>query len=240
MFTNRETVQNNLQAIKFENRLHTAILNLNEVDTTGEIELEERLKDIGIETSEHIQNFKDLPFDDQIEVVEALIQRQEDLKAKFPTSTNNADLIRRLKALYDFMMPEKPRRELPVGGFHPDTDTGTIADALGVNEDEVIAAIHNTPQVTSPHDTIDAWLESQDFVAVGQAATGAWADQFAKNLSPHEADLFFEIRNNDPARRKFAIIDSAIVVRKNIDGAFFDLEYPIEAEITELIQSLRK
>ena len=139
-------------------------------------------------------------------------------------------------------MPEKPRceRELPLGNFHPDTDTGNIADALGADEDEVIAAIHNTPQLTSPHDTIDAWLEDRDFVAVGQAATGAWADQFAKNLSPHPADLFFKIRNNDPKRRKFAIIDSAIVVRKNVDGTFFDLEYPIEAEIVDLIQSLRK
>ena len=129
---------------------------------------------------------------------------------------------------------------IPIGDFHPDTDTGTIADALAVDEDEVIAAIHNTPKLISPHDTIDAWLNATESVHAGQAATGRWADQFADKLSPHPKDIFFEIRNRDPERRKYAITETAIIVRECIDGDFYDNEYPIDAEIADLIQSLRK
>ena len=127
-----------------------------------------------------------------------------------------------------------------IRNFHPETDTGIIADSLGVDEDDVIVAIHDTPKLTSPHDTIDAWLENQDFTPAGQILTGKWADQFIKNPSAYSNSEFFEIRNRDAQRRKYFISDDAIVVRKCIDGDFFDLEYQNDSNIASLIESLRK
>ena len=106
--TNRERIRNQLQAIKFEDRIPNVIGNLNEIDPTGEIELELRLEDIGIDQPEHIETFKALSLDDQIRASEALIKREKDGKNQYPTSIDNADLIRRLKALLSFIVPTPP------------------------------------------------------------------------------------------------------------------------------------
>ena len=111
--TNRERIRNTLQAHRFENVVHDFVSNLNEVDPTGEIELELRLEDIGLDKPKQLENFKGLYIDDQITVVKGLIQREKDRKEQYPTSTDNADLIRRLKALLSFLLPEKPAGELP-------------------------------------------------------------------------------------------------------------------------------
>ena len=135
------------------------------------------------------------------------------------------------------------RERLLYSNFHPETDTDVIADTLGVDEDEVIAAIHDTPKLTSPHDTIDAYLAKSESVHAGEVARGMWADQFIEKKSPHGLfgdDRFFEIRHHDPDRREYHITDEAIIVRYCSDGDFYDNEYPIDDGIATLIQSLRK
>ena len=127
--------------------------------------------------------------------------------------------------------------------FHPDTDSGTIADALGVDEDEVIAAIHDVRKLVSPHDTIDAWLKGQKVNHCGVAKLSVSAKKFwtGGEISKYDAsEGFFKIRNNDPARRSYLISDEKIVVRKLIDGDFYDSEYDYDTEIAELIKSLQK
>ena len=127
-----------------------------------------------------------------------------------------------------------------IRNFHPDTDTGILADQLGIDEDEIISAIHDTPEIVSLHDEIDTWIDNQDFSPAGEVLTGKWADQFIKNPSPHFESEFFEIRQRDPERRKYHISADTIVVRKCIDGSFFDIEYASDERIASLIQNLRK
>lgn len=130
-----------------------------------------------------------------------------------------------------------------IRNFHPDTDSGTIADALGVDEDEVIAAIHDVPELVSPHDTIDAWLKGQKFNHCGVAKLSAWAKTVwtGGEISKYdESEGFFKIKNNDLARRSYLISDEKIVVRELIDGDFYDNEYDYDPEIAELIKSLQK
>lgn len=111
--------------------------------------------------------------------------------------------------------------------FHPNTDTGAIADALGIDEDDVIGAINSTPEFTSPHDVIDDWLNSQDFNPLGESNRA-------------DTDGFIEIRKRDPHRRKYRVSETSIVVRKAIDGSFYDAEYERDDEIAQLILSLEK
>ena len=159
---------------------------------------------------------------------------------------NEVDPVTPIDRLYsDWSDPEPtPEQEKKmkdrIHNFHPDTDTSTIADQLGVDEDEVIAAIHDTPEVVSLHDTIDAWLNTNDFTPAGEVKTGKWADQFIEYPSPYSDFEFFEIRERDPERRKYFLTDDAIIVRKLVDGSFFDLEYKKDAEIANLIETLRK
>ena len=132
-----------------------------------------------------------------------------------------------------------------IKNFHPDTDTGEIADALGVDEDEVIAAIHAPiPQNDSnPHDQIDAWLRCQEYEHCGWALVDDRRKPLYREQNWSKYDKvpgFFEIRDRDPDRRKYLITDDAIVVRAWIDGDYWDKEYPRDDEIAELILSLRK
>ena len=127
-----------------------------------------------------------------------------------------------------------------IRNFHPDADTGIIADQLGIDEDEVISAIHDTPKTISSHDEIDRWLKTQESSPAGEVLRGKWADKFIKNPSPYSDAEFFEIRQHDPKRRKYHISDDTIVVRKNIDGSFFDVEYASDERVACLIQNLRK
>ena len=116
--------------------------------------------------------------------------------------------------------------------------TDRIADMFGIDEDDVIAAIHDNPILPdSPHDIIDAWLKSEEFAHAGQPLTGKWADKFIETPSPYSDSEFFQIRNRDPQRRKYFISDDAIVVRICIDGDFYDSEYRNDPEIAELIES---
>ena len=118
--TNKERILYTLQASKFENVVHNFIRNLNEVDPTGDIELECRLEDIGIDKPEQIETFKGFILDDQITVVKGLIQREQDRKERYTTSLDNADLIRRLNALLSFLIPSTPDGDEPPELADPD------------------------------------------------------------------------------------------------------------------------
>jgi len=125
--------------------------------------------------------------------------------------------------------------------LNPELSVSSIANRFGVDETDIISIIHSKPKLRlSAHDRIDVYLKQSDFVAAGQVRTGKWADKFAEKLSPHTDVDFFEIRNRDPQRRKYAVTDENIIVRKCIDGTFFDLEYALNDEIARLIKSLRK
>lgn len=126
--------------------------------------------------------------------------------------------------------------------MNPNLSAAAIADRYDVDETDIISIIHANPSwgKANPHDQIDEFLKISDFTFAGQAATGKWADQFAEKLSRYEADSFFEIRKRDPQRRKYALTDEYIIVRKCIDGDFYDNEYPINSEIADLINSLKK
>ena len=129
-----------------------------------------------------------------------------------------------------------------IRNFHPDTDSGAIADALGVDEDEVIAAIHDVPKLISPHDSIDAWLKDQEFNHCGAARLSKFArENWRGKISSYiDTEGFFQIRNRDPERREYLVTETAIIVRHLSDGDFYDNEYAKDAEIAELIESLRK
>ena len=101
---NRERILKTLQASRYENDVHANISNLNAIDPAGELELELRLENIGME-GEEIERFKAMYFDDQIAVIKALIQRESERKKAFKSSVDNADLIRRLNALLSFICP---------------------------------------------------------------------------------------------------------------------------------------
>ena len=143
-------------------------------------------------------------------------------------------------------MLERTRKILEMSE-NPAISTEEIAKRFDVDEtfvERLIAKYASeipTSEAEKDYEVIDSYFKNSEKNFLGMVV-----DEKRKKLynddvefSPHSDLDFFKIRTNGD-RTKYAITGDKIIVRKLVDGDFYDIEYASDSKVVEALESRRK
>ena len=138
-------------------------------------------------------------------------------------------------------MAMKSRKERALELIDRGYTTDRVADMFGLDEDEVIAAIHDVPvRPKFVREQIKDVLKNSEFDVLGQVISEKRRSFFregTKFSEFSESQDFIKIENSKPSML-FHVSDDSVIIRKWVEGDYVDLRYEKSDDLMNLLKQL--